>query len=739
MPPEESSKHLGSHQSRNSEKQTFKGINYLFAIAIDDYQYCPRLYNCVRDAKELIETLTAHYPFKKEHVITLYNEKATEGNIFRTFRQLAEQITPEDNLVIFFSGHGEYDKVFDEGYWIPVNSQLGAFEDYLANSKLKTILNAINTKHTFLIADSCFSGSLFTRFKGTGLADRLENDPSRWGLTAGRNEIVSDGKEGANSPFADSLLYQLKNNKKSLGVAELCQRVIEGVVATADQTPRGEPLKVKGHRGGQFFFHPMGILAEEPKETAKRGNVLYQVPPVMEVEKETRCTVRIAFDEVQLLKDLEVTDDTTIKSIKVSNVMTVELVDPLGNEHFQIRSISSAEQFIDKEDFTQWIFYVKPLKKGKHPLMIKVSVIEMVYGKERTREIVLEETIEVVAQVPEQQETTFKSAGYSIALTEEAELSPPPAPPQPAPAVVIDSIPSVIEQPVPGTKTKAKRPYMKIIGGIAASLLLVTVIRVAFFPDGGGSPKPVNPSDNGVKIPKSEYNWKDLVLTIDTRGKYGYKDREGFTRIPAKYDNAAPEFSEGFAWVMSNKKVGYIDQSGKLVIPMVFDGGSNFRSGKAKVQYGDKSLLIDTEGNALINNRKVDLRKYIQTLDRISEETEGSTTQPILRQLVFKTGSNGKYGVQDRRTGEWIVQPKYRYYRPYKSGVAFVQNDRFLWALIDANGKEITPHAINMIHQDFQNGIAVITIDGKSLKMDTKGNIFMGNQKIPIKNYLERR
>ena len=53
-----------------------------------------------------------------------------------------------------------------------------------------------------MIVDSCFSGSLFMRFKSVGLAERLEHIPSRWGLTAGRNEVVADGKMGNNSPFA---------------------------------------------------------------------------------------------------------------------------------------------------------------------------------------------------------------------------------------------------------------------------------------------------------------------------------------------------------------------------------------------------------------------------------------------------------------------------------------------------------------------------------------------------------
>ena len=243
-----------------------KGNNYLLAIAIDDYENCPPLFNCLRDAQGLIEILTEKYGFHPAHIKTLFNQAATERNIFKQFRELAKIITPQDNLIIFFSGHGEYDEVFGEGYWIPIDAQQGAPEDYIANGKIKTFLEAIPSKHTFLIVDSCFSGSLFTQFKNVTLAERLSSTPSRWGLTAGRNEIVADGKAGTNSPFAKELLYQLKHATTPLGVANLCNKVIETVIANANQTPRGEPLKIAGHKGGQYFFWPKGFISQEGTE-----------------------------------------------------------------------------------------------------------------------------------------------------------------------------------------------------------------------------------------------------------------------------------------------------------------------------------------------------------------------------------------------------------------------------------------------------------------------------------------
>ncbi len=233
-----------------------KGKNYLFAVGINDYVFCPKLKNAVKDVQDFIQLLTSKYQFDAENITTLFDAQANSRNIQRAFRQLAEKVNQGDNLIIYFSGHGEFDRVFQQGYWIPVDAERSAFDTYLPNSTIRDVLNAIPSHHTFLIADSCFSGTLFSgRDANRDISERLERDASRWGLTAGRNEIVDDGKPGTNSPFASKLLDLLDKNDKALGVAELCAKMMEIVSANADQTPRGEPLKVRGHEGGQFYFH----------------------------------------------------------------------------------------------------------------------------------------------------------------------------------------------------------------------------------------------------------------------------------------------------------------------------------------------------------------------------------------------------------------------------------------------------------------------------------------------------
>ena len=245
--------------------------NHLLVVGIDQYQHQPRLHNCVKDCRKLIDILTQRYDFDPTRVTTLYNGEATLKSIMQRFRGYAAALGDDHNLVIYFSGHGWYDKVLKEGYWIPVEAGVEAIEDYIPNSTIVNFLRVTNTHHTFLMADSCFSGTLFAQYRPAAAAvHRLEQDPSRWGLTAGRNEIVSDGQDS--SPFAENLLYLLENNQDdSVPVAGLRQRVVEAVASNSEQTPRGEPLQNVGHRGGQFVFHRKGYVPTiEPREPDAR-------------------------------------------------------------------------------------------------------------------------------------------------------------------------------------------------------------------------------------------------------------------------------------------------------------------------------------------------------------------------------------------------------------------------------------------------------------------------------------
>jgi hypothetical protein len=265
----------GSRQISRSYRP--KGENYLLVIGIDDYQYAPKLYNAVKDARDVSKILFDHYQFEAKNSIELYNAQATQSEIIRQFRELANKTGEDDNLLIYFSGHGEYDPIIDTGYWIPVDGKLGEIGTFIDFHLITRFVKVIKTHHTFIIADSCYSGTLFTDRSAAQVLDHLESIPSRWLLTAGRNEVVSDGKPGDNSPFADAILYRLRHNQEPrLRVSDFCNLIITDVRSNARQLPRGDTLRDVGHRGGEFMFRLKAHAREAFEESIPER--LVQVP-----------------------------------------------------------------------------------------------------------------------------------------------------------------------------------------------------------------------------------------------------------------------------------------------------------------------------------------------------------------------------------------------------------------------------------------------------------------------------
>lgn len=232
--------------------------NHLLAIAIDGYRYLPRLSNCVRDLEGLVDVLHREYTFEEKHIRTLYNEEATGENIIRTLEQLPERIGPEDNLLILFSGHGEYREPQEAGFWVPVDARPGVTRDLISLSDIKIFLGPINCHHLVAVIDACYSGSIFTRTRSSGTNDLLSREPSRWGLTSGRLHPVLDGKPGTHSPFADSMIKQLKSNWDPLRADQLYSRIVGDLekLGFQDQAPDCGYLDLSGDQRGMFYFQP---------------------------------------------------------------------------------------------------------------------------------------------------------------------------------------------------------------------------------------------------------------------------------------------------------------------------------------------------------------------------------------------------------------------------------------------------------------------------------------------------
>ncbi|MBI5008101.1 MAG: caspase family protein, partial [Bacteroidia bacterium] len=136
------------------------GEYYGLIIGIDEYTgEWPPLRNGVNDAKGVAELLASKYTFTS--LKTMYNQEATRDKILAEFERLMSTVKANDNVFIYYSGHGEYIESMDKGFWVPVDANGKSVSKYISNEDIRAFLSGIPSKHTLLVTDACFSGDIF--------------------------------------------------------------------------------------------------------------------------------------------------------------------------------------------------------------------------------------------------------------------------------------------------------------------------------------------------------------------------------------------------------------------------------------------------------------------------------------------------------------------------------------------------------------------------------------------------
>jgi peptidoglycan hydrolase-like protein with peptidoglycan-binding domain/uncharacterized caspase-like protein len=229
------------------------GRYHAIVIGNDAYTSLPRLNTAVEDAKAVAAILEQDYGFG----VTLLTD-ATEATIAGTLIKLRWTLAPEDNLLVYYAGHGWYDEEAERGYWLPVDAVLDNRSHWISNADVTDMLKAIKAKHVIVVADSCYSGTLTRGLaiggKSTGYVQNIVRRRARTVLTSGGLEPVLDGGGGGNSVFAEAFLDALRGNAGVIDGEGVYQRVKDQVLLNAEQTPQYGNIRLAGHDGGDFLF-----------------------------------------------------------------------------------------------------------------------------------------------------------------------------------------------------------------------------------------------------------------------------------------------------------------------------------------------------------------------------------------------------------------------------------------------------------------------------------------------------
>ena len=161
-----------------------------------------------------------------------------------------------------------------------------------------------------------------------------------------------------------------------------------------------------------------------------------------------------------------------------------------------------------------------------------------------------------------------------------------------------------------------------------------------------------------------------------------------------------------------NKKYGFIDKTGKIVIEPKFEFANDFVEELALVGIRDddfKSTYIDKTGKVIIS---------LQTVGSdFSEELAAFG----VGEFTMHGGGDHKFGFVDK-TGKTAIETNFREARSFSEGLSAVMNDEGKWGYIDKTGNTVIPFQFEDAFS-FSEGLACVLTNGLFGFIDKSGKI----------------
>ena len=246
------------------------GRYYALVIGNQNYQRIEPLATPIADARRAARVLEHAYGF----AVTVVDD-ADDVAMLRALNDLNGVLKPEDNLLIYYAGHGTRLRTGDReaGYWLPINADPPPTDTFwVANEQVTGHLARLPARRILVVADSCYAGLLSDdpSFLMRQDVSRVSLDyvrvrlPKRARLliSSGGDQPVLDTGGAGNSVFASAFLDALEANRDVLSAPALFARLQDRVRVAAARTgfhqvPEFKAIKGAGHEIGDFFFVPV--------------------------------------------------------------------------------------------------------------------------------------------------------------------------------------------------------------------------------------------------------------------------------------------------------------------------------------------------------------------------------------------------------------------------------------------------------------------------------------------------
>jgi len=253
----------GFNNNSNFNDET---TNYALLFATNTYDEWDNLINPIIDAKALAKTLEEDYGF----IVELLTDNTRMDVLAKIREYQKKQYNHNDQLFIFFAGHGSFDEISGEGYIVCKDSKKDdeIKASYIPYSYLRENVNNIRACNHILIAlDVCFGGTfdkqvskfgrstdIYENISKEAFISRAMKFKSRLFITSGSKEYVADGDPGKHSPFAYNILDVLRSQGMLNGYVTFNMMV--QAVERLKTTPRYGDFG-DNEPGSEFIFNVM--------------------------------------------------------------------------------------------------------------------------------------------------------------------------------------------------------------------------------------------------------------------------------------------------------------------------------------------------------------------------------------------------------------------------------------------------------------------------------------------------
>lgn len=125
-------------------------------IGVADYKHMPVLRYTDDDAYRMYAFLKSPEggALSDEQITVLVDEEANKENILSKMNYIFGKAGPNDLVMLYYSGHGL------KGSFLPID--FDGYNNKLMHSEINAIMENSRAKYKLLLADACYSGSLFT-------------------------------------------------------------------------------------------------------------------------------------------------------------------------------------------------------------------------------------------------------------------------------------------------------------------------------------------------------------------------------------------------------------------------------------------------------------------------------------------------------------------------------------------------------------------------------------------------